>query len=85
VFYVLTIRNNFRILKLKQEDNMNVDELKKAIKDKVPNKAIESITKVVVAKKKKRGGYNIYPCVTEANLVNIPLLGGDCMAIVFED
>ena len=64
---------------------MNVEELKKAIKDKVPNKAIESITKVVVAKKKKRGGYSIYPCVLEANLVNIPLLGGDCMSIVFED
>jgi hypothetical protein len=64
---------------------MNVEELKKSIAENVPNKAIESITKVVVAKKKKRGGYGIYPCVTEAKLVNIPLLGGDCMAIVFED
>lgn len=64
---------------------MNVEELKKAIGDKIPNVAIESITKVVVAKKKKRGGYSIYPCVTEANLVSIPLLGGDCLAIVFED
>ena len=64
---------------------MNVEELKKAIEDKIPNKAIEGITKVVVAKKKKRGGYDIYPCVTEATLVNIPLLGGDCMALVYED
>ena len=64
---------------------MNVEELKKAIEDKIPNKAIEGITKVVVAKKKKRGGYSIYPCVTEATLVNIPLLGGDCMALVYED
>ena len=46
---------------------MNVEELKKAIKDKVPNKAIESITKVVVAKKAYKSYFtkaNCYKKVT---------------------
>ena len=65
---------------------MNVEELKKAIKKNVPKKELAEGTKVVVAKKKKRGGFQVYPCVVDVTMTHISLPGlGDCMAIVFED
>lgn len=65
---------------------MNVEELKKAIRKNVPKKEFDKVTKVVVAKKKNRGGYQVYPCVVDITMTHIPLPGfGDCMAIVFED
>lgn len=56
---------------------MNASELKKHIKEKD--------VKIVIAKKKKRGGYTVYPQVTDVVETNIPLLGGKCYAIVFEE
>lgn len=56
---------------------MNASELKKLLKSKDVN--------IVVAKKKKRGGYTVYPQVTDVVEADIPLLGGKCYAIVFED
>ena len=54
---------------------MDAQELKKKLgKEKV---------KIVVAKKKKRG-YTVYPQVVDVVETNIPLLGGNCLAIVFE-
>ena len=41
-------------------------------------------SKIVVAKKKKRGGYTIYPQVKEVIHTTVPLIG-DCKVIVFED
>ena len=41
-------------------------------------------SKIVVAKKKKRGGYTIYPQVTEVVHTTIPMIG-DCKVIVFEE
>ena len=40
--------------------------------------------KIVVAKKKKRGGYKVFPQVVEANGGNLPIIG-PCFAIVYED
>ncbi len=41
--------------------------------------------KVVIAKKKKRGGYTLYPQVKETKATNIPLIGGPCVAIIYTD
>ena len=41
-------------------------------------------SKIVVAKKKKRGGYTVYPQVTEVVRTTIPMIG-DCKVIVFEE
>lgn len=56
---------------------MNASELKKLLKSKDVN--------IVVAKQKKRGGYTVYPQVIDVVETDIPLLGGKCYAIVFED
>jgi hypothetical protein len=40
--------------------------------------------KIVVAKKKKKGGYTVYPQVIEAKLTYAPMIG-DCYAIVYEE
>jgi hypothetical protein len=39
---------------------------------------------IVVAKKKKRGGYTVYPQVIEAKYCTVPPLG-DCVAIIYEE
>ena len=41
-------------------------------------------TKIVVAKKKKRGGYTVYPQVLEAKRCFVPMIG-ECYAIIFEE
>ena len=48
-------------------------------------KKLTGATRVVIAKKKKSGGYIFYPQVIDVMQVDIPILGGDCTAIVFED
>lgn len=55
---------------------MDVKELKKKL---------GSDAKIVVAKQKKRGGYTVYPQVVDVVETNIPLLGGKCYAIVYQD
>ena len=55
---------------------MTVNELKE--------KAAIEKAKVVVAKKKKRGGYTIYPQVVDVVHTNLPVIG-ECYAVVFED
>ena len=55
---------------------MDASELKEKLK-------VEA--KIVVAKKKKRGGYTVYPQVVDVVETNIPLIGGKCYAIVYED
>ena len=55
---------------------MTVNELKE--------KAVIEKAKVVVAKKKKRGGYTIYPQVVDVVHTNLPVIG-ECYAVVFED
>ena len=55
---------------------MDTKELKDAL--------TERTTKVVVAKKKKRGGYTVYPQVVEVISTVIPIIG-ECNVIVFED
>jgi len=40
--------------------------------------------KIVVAKKKKRGGYTVYPQVTEVKRTYIPMIG-ECYAIIYEE
>lgn len=40
--------------------------------------------KIVAAKKKKRGGYTVYPQVTEVKHTYVPMIG-ECYAIVYEE
>ena len=40
--------------------------------------------KIVVAKKKKRGGYTVYPQVVEAKQCFVPMIG-ECYAIIYEE
>ena len=40
--------------------------------------------KVIVAKKKKKGGYTAYPQVVDFQQANVPIIG-QCNVIVFED
>lgn len=40
--------------------------------------------KVIVAKKKKKGGYTAYPQVVDFQQANVPIIGA-CNVIVFED
>lgn len=55
---------------------MNVSELNE--------KAVVGKATVVAAKKKKRGGYTIYPQVVDVVHTNLPVIG-ECYAVVFED
>lgn len=41
-------------------------------------------TKVVIAKKKKRGGYTVFPLVKEVVSTDLPIIG-KCKVIVFEE
>ncbi len=52
----------------------------KDLKSKMP---LDSI-KILVAKKKKRGGYTVFPQVVDVVRSNVPLVG-DSYVIVFED
>ena len=53
---------------------MNTEELNKKLTELVPNRKVLKQMKVVVARKKKRGGYDIFPCVKDVTITNIPLL-----------
>lgn len=67
---------------------MNVEELKDKLKHLIPSKEVSEKVQVVVARKKKRSGYDIHPCVTGVGLsfVSLPGMVGDAVAaIVFED
>lgn len=67
---------------------MNVEELKDKLNQLIPSQEVSAKVKVVVARKKKRGGYDIYPCVTgvEISFVPVPGMAGDAVAaIVFEE
>jgi hypothetical protein len=66
---------------------MNVDELKAKLGERIPNQEMDKNFRVVVARKKKRGGYDIYPCVKDVELAYIPIPGetNPVAAIVFED
>jgi len=48
-------------------------------------KKLTGANRVVIAKKNKRGEYIFYPQVIDVMQVDIPILGGDCTAIVYED
>ena len=65
---------------------MNADELTQQVKKLIPSKEVSKKTKVVVARKKKRGGLDVYPCVVDMTTLNIPLPGmsDPVLAIVFE-
>ena len=65
---------------------MNADELNNKLTQLIPNQDALKQVRVVVARKKKRGGYDVYPCVTDVTLVNIPLPGekSPMLTIVFE-
>ena len=41
-------------------------------------------SKIVVAKKKKRGGYTLYPIVTDVVNTTVAIIG-DCKVIVYEE
>lgn len=67
---------------------MNVEELKAKLCERIPNQEMDKNFRVAVArKKKKRGGYDIYPCVKGVELSYIPIPGetNPVAAIVFED
>jgi len=66
---------------------MNLDELKDKLCERIPNREMDKKFRVVVARKKKRGGYDIYPCVKDVELAYIPIPGetNPVAAIVFED
>lgn len=52
----------------------------KELKDKIDSNE----AKIVVAKKKKRGGYTVYPQVIDIVETNVPFIG-PAYAVVFED
>lgn len=58
---------------------MTVEELKEIL-----SQVQDTNAKIVVAKRKKRGGYTVYPQVVEAKECSIYPIG-DSMAIVYED
>lgn len=66
---------------------MNVEELKAKLCERISNTELDKKYRVVVARKKKRGGYDIYPCVKDVELAYIPIPGetNPVAAIVFED
>ena len=65
---------------------MNTEELTNKLAELVPDKEVLKQMKVVVARKKKRGGYDIFPCVTDVSLTNIPLLDAKhpVVTLIFE-
>lgn len=65
---------------------MNADELTQQVKKLIPSKEVSEKVEVVVARKKKRGGLDIYPCVVDVTTLNIPIPGmsNPVLAIVFE-
>jgi ferredoxin-thioredoxin reductase catalytic subunit len=65
---------------------MNTEELNNKLAELVPDKEVLKQMKVVVARKKKRGGYDIFPCVKDVTVINIPLLDAKhpVVAILFE-
>ena len=54
---------------------MDAEELKEKLTSNV---------KIVVAKRKKRGGYNVYPQVVDVVETTVPFVG-PCLAIVYEE
>ena len=65
---------------------MNAEELNNKLTHLIPNQDALKQVRVVAARKKARGGYDVYPCVTDVTLANIPLPGEKfpMLAIVFE-
>ena len=66
---------------------MNVEELKAKLCERISNTELDKTFRVVVDRKKKRGGYDIYPCVKDVELAYVPIPGetNPVAAIVFED
>ena len=66
---------------------MNVEELKAKLCERIPNQEMNKNFRVAVARKKKRGGYDIYPCVKDVEWSYIPIPGetNPVAVIVFED
>lgn len=66
---------------------MNVEELKDKLCERIPNREMDKNFRVAVARKKKRGGYDIYPCVKDVELCYVPIPGetNPVAVIVFED
>lgn len=66
---------------------MNVEELKAKLCERISNTELDKTFRVVVARKKKRGGFDIYPCVKDVELAYVPITGetNPVAAIVFED
>lgn len=65
---------------------MNTEELNNKLAELVPDKEVLKQMKVVVARKKKRGGYDIFPCVKDVAVTDIPLLDAKhpVVALIFE-
>lgn len=65
---------------------MNTEELNNKLAELVPDKEVLKQMKVVVARKKKRGGYDIFPCVTDVAVTDIPLLDAKhpVVTLIFE-
>jgi ferredoxin-thioredoxin reductase catalytic subunit len=65
---------------------MNTKELSNKLAELVPDKEVLKQLKVVVARKKKRGGYDIFPCVKDVTVTNIPLLDAKhpVVTLIFE-